>query len=169
MNYNSTINQEIKGKFVGREVIQNVNELINHLLQTMHELPIHHNEYYDELTNLGYSYDFENTAFDEGWEYNEDEGVYFHPDNEETYEDAEELCNSENLDPQMLEPYEFWSVSEWLGEKLKQNGEIVENIYGLTIWGRCTTGQAILLDYAISKVCEDLEILEGQKSDWSKQ
>jgi hypothetical protein len=165
-DYNSTVNQEIKGKFVGREVVQNCSQLITHLLQTMHDGAMH--DYYDELTNLGYSLDYETAAENEGWEFNEDLNLWVNEDEEETYETAEDVCDGENIDPEYIEPYEFWIVSDYLGDKLKEKEQIVEEVFGLTIWGRCTTGQAILLDHVISQICDDLEILEGQKNDWSK-
>ena len=56
---------------------------------------------------------------------------------------------------------EFWIVSPWFGRKLKEYGEIVSfDFIGFTIWGRCSSGQAILLDGVISRICEELEMLE---------
>ena len=40
---------------------------------------------------------------------------------------------SEQNDPN--EAYEHWIVSDWLGTQLKSHGEMVEDIYGLTVWG----------------------------------
>ena len=50
------------------------------------------------------------------------------------------------------EAYEHWIVSDWLGRQLKDNGQMVEDIAGLTIWGRTTTGQSIMLDYVICNI-----------------
>ncbi|KAK2245412.1 hypothetical protein XC29_00725 [Clostridioides difficile] len=74
----------------------------------------------------------------------------------------------EELECEQDEPheiYEFWIVSEWLCNKLKELGEVV--IPSENIWGRGCTGQSISLDYVISKICEDMEILEGQKYEWT--
>ena len=62
------------------------------------------------------------------------------------------------------EIYEYWLVSTWLAGKLIEKGECVnEDWHGLVVWGRQCTGQAILLDGVISEICNELEILEGQK------
>lgn len=66
-----------------------------------------------------------------------------------------------------IEPLEFWIVTEWLGEKLKDHGEIVDELFDFTIWARTTSGQAIALDYVISKIAEEMEILDGQEYSWS--
>jgi hypothetical protein len=69
---------------------------------------------------------------------------------------------------QIQEIYEYWIVSDFLAGKLEEQGEIIIENYGLTIWGRQTTGQAILLDSCISQVCYDMEILENQSIQWLK-
>jgi hypothetical protein len=48
--------------------------------------------------------------------------------------------------------YEHWSVTEWLGERLEEQGEKVIDFYGLTVWCRTCTGQAILLDGVIQNI-----------------
>lgn len=54
------------------------------------------------------------------------------------------------------EVYEHWLVSEWLAAKLEEKGEAIErDFYGLTIWGRCGTGQAILLDRVICDIYDE--------------
>ena len=65
------------------------------------------------------------------------------------------------------EIYEWWFVTEWLYEQLQAHGEAVINCgYGY-LWGRGATGQAILLDSVMGEIAEDLEILAGQRNDWS--
>jgi len=62
-------------------------------------------------------------------------------------EDIENL-NDEESD-EYREIYEWWSISDWLTEKLREHKEpILENDYG-TWWGRTTTGQAIKMDSVI--------------------
>ena len=51
-----------------------------------------------------------------------------------------------------VEILEWWVVSEWLLEKLKEKGETVEQFYGLPIWGRVCSGQAIALDGVIQNI-----------------
>ena len=86
-----------------------------------------------------------------------------------TLEDIENLFvpseeNEEDYDQQ--EVFEWWMVSSYLCEKLKEKGcPIIDNE---NIWGRTTTGQAILLDYVITEICAEMEILQGQKYSWGK-
>jgi hypothetical protein len=49
-------------------------------------------------------------------------------------------------------------------EKLKRYGEVFVEIFGEIWWGRTCTGQAILLDYVIGRIGEDMDILEGQEN-----
>ena len=62
---------------------------------------------------------------------------------------------------------EYWIVSPWLGEKLREKGEPVLERWGGWIWGRTCSGQAILLDNVISEICYEMEILEGQQYEWN--
>lgn len=71
-------------------------------------------------------------------------------------DEARLLCDAQRLDPYTLEAYEHWIVSRWLASKLSARGEMVGEVAGLTIWGRCTTGQGISLDYVILKIAEEL-------------
>lgn len=80
--------------------------------------------------------------------------------------DFSEYANDNNLDYDYIEAYEFWNVSDFLGRKLREQGETVVDILDFTVWARCTTGQAILLDGVISRIAEDMEILEGQEYSW---
>ena len=86
-----------------------------------------------------------------------------------TYEDIENLFvqSEENEDDYgQQEVFEWWMVSSYLCEKLKEKGcPIIEYE---NIWGRTTTGQAILLDYVITEICSEMEILQGQKYSWEK-
>ncbi len=65
-----------------------------------------------------------------------------------------EDCFEANQTPQEI--FEWWIVSPWLGKKLLLEGEpIIDNDFGLW-WGRCTTGQAIAMDYVIQSIYDDL-------------
>lgn len=71
-------------------------------------------------------------------------------------------CN-EDVDDEYFSPseyreiYEHWIVTDWLAERLAEKGEaICKDFYGLTIWGRSCTGQAIALDGVISEIHQDL-------------
>lgn len=85
------------------------------------------------------------------------------------YDENFDIYNFENIDTQEYEDfkiYEYYIVSNWLCKKLKENNEIViENDY-FYIWGRTCTGQTIILDYVIQKICNDIGILEGGENEW---
>jgi Protein of unknown function (DUF3768) len=67
------------------------------------------------------------------------------------------FCADNDIEPQQTEIYEHWIVSEWLAGQLEQRGEVIErNFYGLTVWGRACTGQAIKLDGVICDIYDDL-------------
>ena len=163
MKYNSSKNQEIKSKFVGREVIYCASQMIYELQNSEEFRDTIYEEFYSEIN----------------W-YQMAENMVYDLDEEQEQELLNELEveSLDNIDPNLIidtiinlgfayepdyiyyEPYEFWIVSDWLGGKLKEKGEIVcDDFLGFTIWGRCATGQAILLDYVISKICEDLGLL----------
>ena len=79
---------------------------------------------------------------------------YLHEENK-----LQEFCEEHNLDPQQTEIYEHWIVSEWLADKLEKRGEVIErDFYGLTIWGRACTGQAIILDSVICAIYDELHV-----------
>lgn len=161
-NYDSSNNQRIKSKFVNREVLACISDMADHLFGWDGESYAS----YDELENFykpvcpecGSSYGFEKGENDEG------ETVWTCENCCHKLSDDEHDC----LDAEPQEVYEWWIVSTWFGEKLRDAGEVVlERSLGY-IWGRCCTGQAILLDYVISKICDEMGILEGQEHDWSK-
>ena len=67
-----------------------------------------------------------------------------------------ELCDYCRVDPDTVEAYEHWIVSEWFAGQLESEGEMVSrDILGLTVWGRRTTGQSIGMDYVILKIARD--------------
>ena len=75
----------------------------------------------------------------------------------------EDFCHALDLEPQRHEIYEHWIVSEWLAAQLEQRGEVIErDFYGLTLWGRACTGQAILLDEVICAIYDEFQKARGQ-------
>ena len=70
--------------------------------------------------------------------------------------DWEKLADIFGIEPDYDEVYEHWIVSNFLGRKLEEQGETVRSVLGLTIWGRCCTGQALSLDYCIQRIAVDL-------------
>lgn len=67
----------------------------------------------------------------------------------------QEIQDNEGLYPEI---YEYWFVSSWLANKLKTYGEaiITHEALDMPVWGRCTTGQSIALDYVIQEIAFDL-------------
>jgi hypothetical protein len=82
---------------------------------------------------------------------------------------AKVWCEKEGIEQGEREVYEHWIVSRFLADKLREQGETVgEDIAGFDyIWGRCTSGQAILLDHVMGAIADSMGILEGQENDWS--
>lgn len=72
-----------------------------------------------------------------------------------------------NLDTEIPEIYEWWAVSNWFGEKLKEYGQPVIEAWGKSYWGRTCTGQAISLDGVVCRIAADMHILKGMENDWS--
>lgn len=62
----------------------------------------------------------------------------------------------EDGDIYMMEALEFWIVSHGLGRWLSERGELVDEVCGLTIWGRTTSGQAISMDGVICDIYDGL-------------
>lgn len=60
-----------------------------------------------------------------------------------------------NLDPAQYarEPKQWWAVSDWLRNRLREHGETVREFAGLNIWLRCTAGE-LVDDIALRSVWE---------------
>lgn len=160
---NSSTNQEIKGKFVGREVYCHIGSLVSEIMEHNPEFEI------DNFENLDYywadlsDYEFEGSDEERTAKIEELEEL-----EEPTKDQINDIELLKNAELEYSEIFEYWAVSSMMYENLKSMGHPVCE-FGLTnIWGRCTTGQAILLDYAITKICADMEILEFQKYSWAK-
>lgn len=69
-------------------------------------------------------------------------------------EDGEIIdCDGDCLhETECAEIFEWWIVDKYLFEKLRARGEPVLEYCNLYFWGRCTTGQAICLDYCMSEI-----------------
>ena len=72
----------------------------------------------------------------------------------------------QKLETEPAEVYEWWAVSRWFGEKLKEQGCVVIESWGKSYWGRETTGQSISLDGCILAIAKSMEILEGMQNYW---
>lgn len=55
------------------------------------------------------------------------------------------------------EIYEHWAISSWLADKLREQGHsVVDDVSGLTVWGRPTTGQMIYMDGVIQRIARGM-------------
>lgn len=156
-SFDSLKNQSIKDKFINREIYTCISDMADHLFT-------YNSDGYaswDEWDNLYMPMCPECGYFSQesNFEETDDCDGYICPYCGET---LDEIPDSE---PQEI--YEYWLISNWFGEKLRDLGEPVFERWGAWIWGRCCTGQAISLDGVIGRVCESLEILEGQKYEWN--
>lgn len=159
-------------KLVDREVHYCVSMLIHELASNVES------DYYDDILSVCVQDDWEEPATDHTSNLDRDEcaeildGIGIEVFDSESVEtlreaidanildstiDAQLFCEEYNLDPDTDEAYEHWIVSDWLAGKLEAKGEMVcRDIYGLTIWGRCCTGQAILLDGVMCAIYNDM-------------
>ena len=179
-NYNSSKNQRIKERFVGQHIIYNVSYMISELVKNAEiseeenlydlmsqedwETPV---DYYIE-NNMTITECMQWIQMDSaiGLPYtgNAKKQLVRYLEDEEKYQ---EFAESYDIDPEQVEAYEHWIVSSYLKDKLAEKGKMTGDVLGLDIWGRTTTGQAILLDLVISEICSDMNILEGQSNEWS--
>lgn len=84
--------------------------------------------------------------FAEGNEYNIDNALCEQEDKESAIREGLDDLLNDHIDEYNHEVYEHWIVSNWLMNKLEQEGEHVVEFYGLNIFCRCATGQALYLD-----------------------
>ena len=101
---------------------------------------------------------------------NQKEGLWGLYDNDEPdnpivnyeYESKEELIEwyfndmGWDIDDHRSEVYEHWICTSFLAQKLQEKRETVVECYGLTIWCRACTGQAIHCDWVIQEIYNDL-------------
>lgn len=73
----------------------------------------------------------------------------------ENYFPVDENGKRDDENGEYPEIMEFWIVSDWLADKLKDWGEVVFELYDFKIWGRQATGQAIKLDNTIQEIAEE--------------
>lgn len=72
--------------------------------------------------------------------------------NADTLDGLDEWRNAVRDNAEPAEVFEWWRVSRWLAEQLAAAGEVtLSNAYG-EWWGRCTTGQALIMDGVLQKV-----------------
>ena len=184
MNYNSAKNQRIKDEFVSKDVYCNVNSLVEPFI---YNEPNENSPFtIDDVENLYVYPEFRSTDadFDGGTEeelqqeirdlnsllYNAEEELsrmdtdlddpIVNEAKEKIADIESDIEELENLETEPQEIYEWWAVSGFLYEKLKEKGEPVLDAGSCYIWARTCTGQAISLDGVISEICNELNLLE---------
>lgn len=172
-NVNSTKNQRIKEKLVSRDVYVNVNAETEFILSVADSVTQDAPFTWDDVDNM-YSVNWYDLEYHLQGSFEDDKKElfdHFGVDDFQDLEESEDLSEVQEYFEQYLdfeakpaEVFEWWKVSSWLLEKLQQKGHVV--IPHANIWGRSTTGQAILLDSVISEIASEMEILEGQKNEW---
>jgi len=166
-------------EFVDREVVYNCSSLISGLVET------DTGKWFDELMSICRQEDYKTAALEDGWTVMErsdgikvimkGEFIYdpqsnvvdqldqvvsidyedYEIDDEDDQDIWEALCEYERIDP-YNQALEHWIVSDWLADKLLEHNEMIsKDIYGLTVWGRCCTGQAIAADYVIQQIYQE--------------
>jgi hypothetical protein len=72
------------------------------------------------------------------------------------WKNLEELVTRKDENGNVPEVFEFWIVTPWLGEKLKDHGEVVTEFCDLVFWGRQMMGQLIYVDDVIGAIASKL-------------
>ncbi len=70
---------------------------------------------------------------------------------------VDESFMEDGAEPEYMEAMQHFIVDHWFAKELEKKGEIIAyDFLGLTIWGRCTYGQAISMDYVVQSIYRDL-------------
>lgn len=174
----SSENQKILRKFVEREFVTNLGQVM--------DMYIEHNQ--DDYLEEFHLPQYEEPCRADGWypidEYRKKFNDRAPNKIDDDWHDAEfvnvqygtishasdwaDLAYVDNIEPEFPEIYEHWAVTSYLSRRLKAKGEAVAQVLGFHVWGRCCTGQAIKLDNVIGEIAAELEILHGQRNDWSE-
>jgi hypothetical protein len=110
----------------------------------------------EEAQELTYGVlDYGSAAEEAGWAY--EGGVWRNYQCDDAreihYEDAQELCEDQGIDPHEREVFEHYSVSVWLAIELEKRGEkVARDWYGHSVWARTNTGQSISIDGVIEDI-----------------
>jgi hypothetical protein len=71
------------------------------------------------------------------------------------FDGREELAREHGFEPELHEIYEWWVVTPYVAERLREFGEpVLENDFGVW-WGRTCTGQSVCLDGVIARLLGD--------------
>lgn len=165
-DHNSVVNQEIKGQFVAREVKTCFSYEMEAILSASQEHAIKDLPTFEDIENL-YQDICPKCGSDDIYKVPQEDKPSA---NDDCFEcgSCKVLLPNDELESNPQEIFEWWIVTEYLYNHLKKHGDPVLEWGNNYYWGRGTTGQSIYLDWVISKICEEMEILEGQKYSWAK-
>jgi hypothetical protein len=168
---------QVLSKLVEREVVCCMSQLIAHFAEHPDDIPDDYDDLMGVLTQDDWDtplewYILNEMQEDELAELCEERGV---ENSREALleairenDDQEDFCMEMGIDCATTEALEHWAVTKFFGRKLKMMGEmVIDDFFGHTIWGRACSGQAISMDYVIRAIANEMEILPGQKNDWS--
>lgn len=179
INYHSGVNQDVLGKLVNREIYKNQSYLVGDLLKYYYDQADFINLYVDNSEEIGTT----NNKIHEliiKKDIAEDELLQVEKPTlaNYTYRNSLEckigilnssIKNLEDIVSQLeeehgthKEPLEWWLCTRYFTDKLEAKGEAILELFGERWWGRTCSGQAIILDYVIGSIGEDMQILEGQ-------
>jgi len=143
-------------------VLLHVGDNVRALIQYLCQKDDH--DYIEEVSAVCTRLDYETSAYEQGYDVKKneygsfyitgpDDGIFNGPydTKEQAWRDA---CEANSIEPYIDEAYEWYLVSSWLARKLEARGEMVEKIFGMNIWGRCVSGQAIYTDDVITDIYE---------------
>lgn len=161
MNFTESEKQEIAGRLVAAEVLCNVGGLVERLREVDSEdeclLEIYEPtgaDYRDAVENAGARIE----EAEDCYVLIDEHGESYNLDGSDLDEAAQDAVRSylRDVEPE-VDIYEFYAVTDWLAGKLRAKGEHVADFYGLDVWGRGCTGQAIKLDNSIQEIALEHE------------
>ena len=131
-NLDNEIVQDITQNFIQDHIYRNQSSLITHLQENFVE-----GFNFDDIENLYMT---------------DKEILYLYSDLNDLVTDQELIDEVRNNGEDMNEIFEWYLVSDWFLNRLREiNEPVIDNDYG-EYWGRCCTGQAMCLDYNIQEL-----------------
>lgn len=150
---------------VNREVLACCISLVSTLANAAYTIPSKRHGMVDPIEELGALAeqaselstpikDWEESLLQNGWEHVAGGWRHMGDSGEGVPLSMQEAIDEAELDdPYQWEIFEHWIVSDWIADKLIEQGEKVDKDFtGLCIWARTTTGQAISMDGVMQRI-----------------
>lgn len=73
--------------------------------------------------------------------------------NDDVEDAAKNACDEYGIDSDDYRPevYEHYAIDNDMARALQNQGELVVELAGFQVWGRCTTGQSVVLDHCVQQ------------------